>query len=371
MSWLRAVTVAFTAFGVVHSASPAAADPALVFEVESGRVIYAEDADREWFPASLTKMMTTYLVFEAIEKGDLAPDMLLAVTPRANLQPPTRLGLGTGKTITVELAVRALVMKSANDIAVALAEATAGGVEEFVDRMNETARRLGMMHTRFANPNGLPSENQMTTARDMGLLGRALLRDFPDYAPIFAELELEVGKLKVASHNDLLRTLEGADGMKTGFTCAAGYNIVASATRGRRKIIAVVLGEASGMDRSVRAAKLIEHGFQMFDWKSAFPGPLLETLPYDIQPDVAPDFSRSARMRKCDAPAGIARAPQPHAHAAKVTAAGKEARPAGSKAAMPVAAKQLLAVKVAKPAAARDGKPATTKLRVELAKDRK
>ena len=140
---------------------------------------------------------------------------------------------------------------------------------------------------------------------------------------------MEVGKLKVASHNDLCGRSKARNGMKTGFTCAAGYNIVASATRGRRKIIAVVLGEASGMDRSVRAAKLIEHGFQMFDWKSAFPGPLLETLPYDIQPDVAPDFSRSARMRKCDAPAGIARAPQPHAHAAKVTAAGKGGQASG------------------------------------------
>src|SRR6476646_8020452 len=113
MSWLRAVTAAVAVLEIVQSFGPAAAGPALVFEVESGRVIYAEDADREWFPASLTKLMTTYLVFEAIEKGDLAPDMLLAVTPRANLQPPTRLGLGTGKTITVELAVRALVMKSA------------------------------------------------------------------------------------------------------------------------------------------------------------------------------------------------------------------------------------------------------------------
>jgi D-alanyl-D-alanine carboxypeptidase len=259
--------------------SPAAAGPALLFDAADGRVLYAEDADNQWHPASLTKVMTAYLTFEAIKQGKLTLETKIACSEIASLQGPTKLGLAPGNSITVETALQALIIKSANDVAVMLAEAVAGSHAAFVAQMNATAARLGMTRTRFANANGLPAPEQITTARDLGRLSAAVVHDYPEYAHMWAMLDAKVGKRHLRSHNGLLTNYAGADGLKTGFICDSGFNVVASATRDGRKMIAVVLGEATGGERSARAANLLEHGFQTYEWKALFAPPTLETMP--------------------------------------------------------------------------------------------
>ncbi len=246
------------------------ATPALVFDPHKGTILYQEDMDALWHPASLTKLMTAYLTFEALRDGKLTLKSKIVTSKKANAQAPTKIGLPVGATMSVDLAIRALLVKSANDVAVMLAEGVAGSLPKFVKRMNATAKRLGMLRSRFVNPNGLPDDRQITTARDMGYLARALIIDFPEYAHFFAVKSIKIGKRRMKNYNGLLRSYEGADGMKTGFVCASGYNIVVSATRGRRKIVAVVLGGRTGGARNARAAKLLDHGFRRFSWRAMF-----------------------------------------------------------------------------------------------------
>jgi D-alanyl-D-alanine carboxypeptidase len=162
---------------------------------------------------------------------------------------------------------------------VMLSEAVSGSQEAFVERMNATAARLGMTRTKFANANGLPAPEQVTTARDLAQLARAVLRDFPEHAPLWSMLEVRLGKRRLHTHNGLLTNYAGADGMKTGFICDSGFNVVASATRDGHKLIAVVLGEATGSERTVRAANLLEHGFNTWQWKHLFQSATLDTMP--------------------------------------------------------------------------------------------
>jgi D-alanyl-D-alanine carboxypeptidase len=264
------------------SVTPAAwAGPSLLFDVTNGAVLYAEDVDTLWHPASLTKMMTAYVTFVAIQDGTLALDTPIGYSPLANAQGPTRLGLPVGATITVETALQALIMKSANDVAVMLAEAVSGSHEAFVDYMNGMAGRLGMTRTKFANANGLPDPDQITTARDMGKLATAIVRDFPQYAYMWALREMRVGKRQLRTHNGLLIHYPGADGMKTGFICDSGFNIVASATRAEHKLIAVVFGEATVQERGLRTANLLEHGFRTYAWKALFGFQTLDSMRMD------------------------------------------------------------------------------------------
>jgi D-alanyl-D-alanine carboxypeptidase len=197
----------------------------------------------------------------------------------AHSQGPSRLGLPVGAEITVETALQALIIKSANDAAVMLAEAVSGTQEAFAERMNATARRLGMTRTNYVNANGLPAPEQVSTARDLARLTTAVVRDFPNYAHLWSMEEMRVGKRVLRNHNPLLRTYEGADGMKTGFICDSGFNLVASASRDGQKLVAVVLGETTGGNRSARAANLLEHGFQTLGWKTLFGSESLDTLP--------------------------------------------------------------------------------------------
>jgi len=265
--------------GAGAAAEPMRAGPLLVYDADSGRVVYAEDADRPWYPASLTKMMTAYLLFEAWAEGKVKPTDTLTISAHANSQPRMRFGLGTGKSITFEDAAKALIIVSANDIAVAIAEALEGNELAFVDRMNRTAYRLGMYGTRYINPNGLPGEGQHTTARDLALLAEALFRDFPQHRGYFSMRDAQVGRRRIATHNSVLINVAGGDGMKTGFTCSAGYNIVASATRDGRRMVAVVLGAPSSSSRALRAAQMLEYGFLVAGWKALLPGPSVAALP--------------------------------------------------------------------------------------------
>jgi D-alanyl-D-alanine carboxypeptidase len=259
--------------------SPAAAGPALLFDPADGRVLYAEDQDHQWHPASLTKIMTALLVFEAIRDGKLTLDTKIGCSELAHSQPPSKVGLPVGAEMTVATALQALILKSANDVAIMLAEAVAGSQDAFVAMMNAKAARLGMTRTVFVNANGLPAPEQVTTARDLAKLTVTVLRDYPAYGSMWAAVEMRIGKRRLRSHNGLLRNYEGADGMKTGFICDSGFNVVASATRDGHKLIAVVLGEITGRERSTRAANLLEHGFQTQVWKAMFGAPTLDTLP--------------------------------------------------------------------------------------------
>ena len=259
--------------------APAAAGPALLYDATSRQVLYAEDADHPWFPASLTKLMTAYLVFEAWKSGKVQRAGKLIISARANSRPRMRLGLGVGKSLTFDEAVSALILLSANDIAVALAEALAGSEAAFVDEMNATAARLGMASTRFINANGLPGEGQHSTARDLALLTQAILLEFPEHAGLFSMTSALVGKRTLSTHNPVLIRLSGGDGMKTGFTCSAGYNIIASATRDGVRLVAIVFGEETQAKREARTTALLEHGFRTLEWKALFEVTTLDTLP--------------------------------------------------------------------------------------------
>ncbi len=250
--------------------SMATASPALVFEPYNGTVFYSEDPDALWFPASLTKLMTAYVTFEAIRNGEVTPETRVICSKNASVQAPTKLGLPVGKSIDLDTALQVMIVKSANDVAMMVAETVGGSEEAFVERMNAAAKKLGMTRTHFDNPNGLPDERQYTTARDLARLARALIIEFPEHADIFAEKQVTVGQRVLRGHNGMLRTFAGADGMKTGFICDSGFNIVVSATREGRKLVAVVLGEPSTRVRNARAAELLENGYKRYFWKSLF-----------------------------------------------------------------------------------------------------
>jgi len=246
------------------------AGPALVFEPYNGTVFYAEDPDALWFPASLTKLMTAYVTFQALKAGEVKPDTKAMCSKKATEQAPSKLWLKEGESISVDTALRVLIVKSANDVAVMLAETVAGSEEAFVARMNEAARRLNMTRTTFANVNGLPDERQVTTARDLAKLARAIILEFPEHADLFTAVQVQVGKQMLRTHNGMLVSYPGTDGMKTGFICDSGFNIVVSATREGRKLVAVILGEPSIASRRVRAVDLLDNGFKRYFWKSLF-----------------------------------------------------------------------------------------------------
>ena len=251
------------------------AGPALVFEAKTGNIIYQEDADRLWYPASLTKVMTAYIAFEEIKAGRLSLQDQITSSPHAAKQPPSKIGLPVGRQMSLDLGLQALIVKSANDVAVMIAEKISGDVKSFAKRMNETAKKLGMTRTKFYNPNGLPEGRQVTTARDMGLLAQATIKNFPEHAALFKQIYVKVGKRRLRSHNDMLRKYSGTDGMKTGFVCASGFNIVTSATRNDLRLVAVVFGARSSASRRVRATKLLNYGFAIHDWKKLYKTPII------------------------------------------------------------------------------------------------
>lgn len=236
--------------------------PSIVIDRQSGAVLVEDHPFARWYPASLTKLMTVYVTLRAMAAGELAPGSPVIISRNAANQPPSRLGLKPGTRLRFDNAIPILIIKSANDVAVAVAESVAGSVPTFVERMNAEARRLGMNDSHFANPSGLHAADNFASARDMALLARQILAEFPQYGEVFAAPAIRLGDEIDHSYNLLLGRFEGADGMKTGFVCASGYNFVASATRNGRQLIAVVLGQFSQTDRAVEAAKLLLTGFE-------------------------------------------------------------------------------------------------------------
>jgi D-alanyl-D-alanine carboxypeptidase len=245
---------------IVAFAAPAEANPkysGIVIDAKSGKVLYSEDADALRYPASLTKMMTLYLTFEALEAGKIRLNSRVPVSKNAAKEPPSKLGVGAGNSLTVEQAIQALVTRSANDVATALGEFMGGSEERFARIMTQKARALGMTRTVYRNAHGLPNTAQVTTARDQARLGIALRQHFPQYYDYFSTRSFRFGKQVIGNHNRLLGNVRGVDGIKTGYTRASGYNLVTSAVADGRSVVGVVIGGRSGAARDQQMRKLI------------------------------------------------------------------------------------------------------------------
>jgi D-alanyl-D-alanine carboxypeptidase len=251
-------TTAAILAGVLTMTSVAHANPKMVIDVRTGKVISHQEAFRKWYPASLTKLMTAYLAFSAMKSGKLSPQTEVVMSKKAADQPASKMYFKPGSKLTLDSALKLLLIKSANDVAVAIAETVSGTTENFVAQMNAQAARLGMTSTRYVNPNGLPGKGQYTTARDLAVLALLLKREFPEYAGYFSLEGVSTGKKNYANYNMLVGRFQGADGMKTGFICASGFNQVSSASRNGRQVISVVLGADSLAGRTDQSADLLQ-----------------------------------------------------------------------------------------------------------------
>ncbi|WP_316289905.1 D-alanyl-D-alanine carboxypeptidase family protein [Aestuariicoccus sp. MJ-SS9] len=259
---------------LVPLSAAAAPYAAMVMDARSGKVLHSRNADTRLHPASLTKMMTLYIVFEAVQNGELSMDSVITISRNAAAEPPSKLGLKAGQKIKLRYLVRAAAVKSANDAATALGEAVSGSEAAFARRMNRTAKALGMTRTTFKNAHGLTESGHMSTARDMTILGRHVLYDYPQYYNLFSRRSTDAGIRSVNNTNRrLLAAYKGADGIKTGYTRAAGFNLVASAERGQERIIATVFGGRSTASRNAKVAELLDLGFNRAPTRVAFRAP--------------------------------------------------------------------------------------------------
>jgi D-alanyl-D-alanine carboxypeptidase len=272
--------LAFAAPCIAH------AEALLLVEADTGKVIEAQNATNPWYPASVTKMMTAYVTLKAVKDGRLSLDTLFTVSPVAASQSPSKMGLRPGTQVTVENALAMMLVKSANDMAVVLAEGVGGSIDGFSAQMNQAAQRLGMTQTSYVNPNGLPADGQITSARDLAILARGIIHDLPEYEYFYHIPAIRFGRKVTNNFNHLIGRYPGADGFKTGFICASGYNLVGSATRDGKRLIAVVLGSTSGHMRAVRAAQLLERGFanKPLSWLRPSLGTVDNLVPIDASP---------------------------------------------------------------------------------------
>lgn len=303
IAWFRRAAIALVA--VLCAASPAWASKyaSIVIDMETGQVLHDRAADETRHPASLTKVMTLYLVFDAIKSGKLKLSDRLTVSKAASRAQPSKLGLKAGTTIKVEDAIRALVTKSANDVAIVVAEKLGGGTEaKFVTKMNAKAKELGMSATTFRNASGLPDKRQVTTARDMAKLAEAVYLDHKNRYNYFALSSFTWGKRKYLNHNELLRKVDGVDGIKTGFTNASGYNLMASAERNGRRVIAIMLGGTTGRSRDGHVQDLIEAAFLEIGGGAAGDDDLRTQIAFGERGNASADDLALAQLRRLQAP---------------------------------------------------------------------
>ena len=259
---LKSLLTPFIVLGLfLSSVFPTHAGPFILVDLNSEKVLAADRPTDPWYPASITKLMTLYVAVEAIRNGELSLTSTIKMSKNASRVQPSKMGFKVGTRVTMANALQMLTVKSANDIAVAIAERISGSVPAFAARMTKTARRLGMTGSNFVNPHGLPNKSQYVTARDMAVLGAALHREYPEVMPIFKLAAIRFGKSNLRSHNLLVEHYRGATGMKTGFICSGGLTMVGSAKRGRKNLLVVVLGELSSIDRAEKAALVLERGF--------------------------------------------------------------------------------------------------------------
>ncbi len=263
MRWALLLLATIWMLVIVPLSAAAAPYAAMVMDARDGKVLHSRNADTRLHPASLTKMMTLYVVFEAIQNGEIGLDTPVKISANAAAEPPSKLGLRAGQTINLRYLIRAAAVRSANDASTALAEAIEGSEEQFARRMNRTAQALGMSRTTFKNAHGLTQAGHLSTARDMTIMGRHLFYDYPQYYNLFSRLTADAG-ISTVSHTNrqLLQSYRGADGIKTGYTRAAGFNLTASAERNGKRIIATVFGGRSVATRNARVAELLDMGFQ-------------------------------------------------------------------------------------------------------------
>jgi D-alanyl-D-alanine carboxypeptidase len=268
------------------TATPARSEALILIDADSGKVLRAENATYPWYPASTTKLMTLYVTLSAIRDHRITFDTLFTVSANANSQAPTKMGFPVGTQVTVDNAIKMMMVKSANDMAVLLAEGVGGSIDDFAQQMTDTAHQLGMTESSFVNPNGLPADGQITSARDLAILARALIREFPEYSFYWHIPAIKFGRRVVRNYNPLLGRYPGADGMKTGFICASGFNLVATAMRDNKRLIAVVLGAPSGAARAMKAAEMLEGGFNQnpLAWLTPSLGTVDALAPMDTAP---------------------------------------------------------------------------------------
>lgn len=261
----------------IASVVQAAPYAALVLDARTGEVVHARNADTRLHPASLTKMMTLYLVFHAVESGKLSLDQKVTISRNAASEPPSKLGLRSGQKVAIRDLIRAAAIKSANDAATALGEAVSGSEDAFADYMTLAARAMGMTNSQFKNANGLTKAGHYSTARDMATLGRRLFYDFPEYYHLFSRITINAnGRTIYNTNRKFLHAYRGADGIKTGYTSAAGFNLVGSAERGGKRVIAALFGGTSVAQRNAQMAKLLDMGFDRVPSRVATvrPGPI-------------------------------------------------------------------------------------------------
>jgi D-alanyl-D-alanine carboxypeptidase len=278
--------IIFAAALAVLGPNVAHSEARLVIEADSGKVLEAENATVPWYPASVTKLMTAYVTLQAVKDGKITLDTLITVSPTAASQSPSKMGFRPGTQLTVDNALKMMLVKSANDMAVVLAEGVGGSIDGFSVMMNDTAKKLGMTQTSYVNPNGLPADGQITSARDLAILARSFIKNLPEYEYFVHIPSIRFGRRVTQNFNRLIGRYPGADGFKTGFICASGYNLVASATRDGRRLIAVVLGASSGTMRAVRAAQLLDRGFASngLSWLRPSLGTVDQLVPIDASP---------------------------------------------------------------------------------------
>lgn len=274
--------------GLLSGLSPerASAQAMLLIEADTGRILHNENGAHPWYPASVTKVMTAYTTLRAVKAGRISLDTLLTVSPNAAAQAPTKMGFKIGSQITVDNALKTIMVKSANDMSVVLAEGVSGSIAAFAEEMNQHAARLGMTQTTYVNPNGLPADEQVTSARDQAMLARAVYNELPEYERYWNISAIKFGKRIMRNYNSLLGRYPGTDGLKTGFICASGFNVVVSAKRNGRRLIAVMLGAPSGGVRAVKVAQMLERGFSTggFSWLTPSIGTVDTLRPIDAAP---------------------------------------------------------------------------------------
>jgi D-alanyl-D-alanine carboxypeptidase len=302
--WAAAILIVFASAAApgALAESQIVKGPYLVADVESGAVFEHHDALRPWYPASVSKLMTAYVTFRAIVAGEINPQSPVVISKNAAAQPPSKMGFRPGTVLTVDNALKIIMVKSANDIALALAEAVGGSEAGFAARMNAEARRLGMSRSHFVNPHGLPDARQVTSARDMAVLARALLTEFSQYRSYYNIPAIQYGKAVMKNYNSLVGRYPGTTGMKTGYICASGFNLVASARRNGKEVVAVVFGSYSGLDRAERAAALLDEGFQAGGLFGRARTSLANVAsgagfsePLDMRPEICTDRRRQAQ----------------------------------------------------------------------------
>ncbi|MGB7286121.1 MAG: D-alanyl-D-alanine carboxypeptidase family protein [Salaquimonas sp.] len=294
---LMTVLLLLTLFGASRAQEVLPDIPYILVDAADNTVISASRIHERWHPASLTKLMTAYVTFRAIQNGEITIGSPVTITKNAARTPPGKMGYKEGTLLRYDMALYTLIVKSANDVAVALAESLAGNLPAFVSRMNDEARRLGLTNTNFTNPNGLHDSQQYTSARDLVILSSAIWNEFPQYRQMFETPTIQAGTKKYTSYNFLLERFAGTTGMKTGFVCSSGYNIVASAERGGKRLVVVVLGSASQTERAEIAARLFLKGFENSSGQpmASMPAPTTSMGPSDMRPILCTEQARKSR----------------------------------------------------------------------------